>query len=774
MKVLRSFLLMLILLSLPILACSVGGGGEETPAATVAATQASSEATATTAAPATTAPEATATTAAPEATATTETADVDLGEEYSDEAAGITLQYPSGWATSGFGGFIIFASDQQLIDDTENIDEGAVAVVVAGAAAEMEVQSDDPVEVLQAFLADFDFTDDMAITDGPRALTINGQDAATAEITGTSDSGIPLVATATAILSGERVAVIFTATPQDGAEAYTPLLEAMVQTVEVSEPVVTTPDVEGTLVYGDSVQGAVTADSPSAWSFVGFEGETVNITAEPATDDFDLTVDVLDETGTSILDSGPVDASFGTEEIVDLAIPTTGEYFIVVAGFGGATGEFTLTLNQAGGTSTTGGEAIVVGDSFEGSVEANGSVDYSFTGVSGETVTIRVTPEADFDVMIEVYDSSGAQLESVDASFGEETLEFTVPADDTYTIRVLGFAGDSGAYTISLEGAGTGTNGNTGEIVLLNEAGSLEANQSRDYDVTNLEPGDTLIVVVEPEGEMDAVITLFDAQGAELDEVDASFGTETLTYQTASGGNFVVNVSEFSGAAGSYTINISVSVGGTGTTTTPTTTDAGSVINAADTLEANDEHAFPFTALAPTTVSMVVTPIGDLDVIVQVWTDASEDEQLEEVDASFGAETVEFAVEEPGDYYFLVTGFGGAAGDYDVTLTGTPDIVFELAFGDEVSGVVPDNGQIDFYFFGDTGDIFTVNVTSDENLDAVIEIVNFDTGDIEADVDDAFSGETEELTFTLPADGLYIIRVRGFAGGAGSFSLVLE
>src|SRR5688572_27073685 len=155
MKVLRSFLLMLILLSLPVLACSVDTGGGETPAATTAPVSTDAPV-----ATATTAPQETATTAAtdtPAATATTEAPDVELGEEFTDEAAGVTLQYPTGWATSGFGGFIIFASDQQLIDDSESIDEGALAVVVAGDTAEMEVQSDDPVEVLEAFLADFDF-----------------------------------------------------------------------------------------------------------------------------------------------------------------------------------------------------------------------------------------------------------------------------------------------------------------------------------------------------------------------------------------------------------------------------------------------------------------------------------------------------------------------------------------------------------------------------------------------------------------------------------------
>ena len=93
--------------------------------------------------------------------------------------------------------------------------------------------------------------------------------------------------------------------------------------------------------------------------------------------------------------------------------------------------------------------------------------------------------------MIELYDASGAQLDSVDASFGEETLEFTVPADGNYTIRVIGFAGDSGAYTISLEGAGTGTNGNNGNTsgtVLLTEPGTVAANEAQALRLPNSVP----------------------------------------------------------------------------------------------------------------------------------------------------------------------------------------------------------------------------------------------------------------------------------------------
>jgi hypothetical protein len=132
-------------------------------------------------------------------------------------------------------------------------------------------------------------------------------------------------------------------------------------------------------------------------------------------------------------------------------------------------------------------------------------------------------------------------------------------------------------------------------------------------------------------------------------------------------------------------------------------------------------------------------------------------------------------VPEPGNYYILITGFDNAVGDYDVVLTGPPEITFELAFGDEINGQLSNNSQMDYYFRAETGHIFTTIVQPDSNLDAVLEIYNLnDLNNILAEVDDSFAGEPEELEYTATEDGVFVIRVRGFGGETGNFFLTIE
>jgi serine/threonine protein kinase len=319
-----------------------------------------------------------------------------------------------------------------------------------------------------------------------------------------------------------------------------------------------TPTLAG-VEYGDRVVGVVTTSRNALWQFFGRQGEQVNLIVEPTTSDFDLTVDVLNTAGNSILEgNGPLDASFGTEEINNLVIPTTGSYTIVVAGFGGSTGQFALSLELAD----------------DGEIEPAGS-------------------------------------------------------------------------------------------------------------------GGVAIIVAE------------------------------------------------------------------------------------DDLPANDEHAFPFTTLRPSTVSIEVVPENGFDVVVEVYRDqtGTDDVQLEEVDASFGRESINFIAEEADDYYFRITGYNGDTGHYTVTLIGTADVVFELTYDDNVSGQVAADSHVDFYFFADAGERFTIQVMPESGFDVVVEIHNT-SNQLLADEDSSLDNET--ITFTAPADGLYTIRLRGFAGDSGNFTMTVE
>jgi len=116
----------------------------------------------------------------------------------------------------------------------------------------------------------------------------------------------------------------------------------------------------------------------------------------------------------------------------------------------------------------------------------------------------------------------------------------------------------------------------------------------------------------------------------------------------------------------------------------------------------------------------------------------------------------------------------GNTGNYAVLLFGTPDVVFELAYGDFVDARTGSNGEIGYFINGTAGDSMLVNLVSDDDsVDMVIEVLDLD-GNVLASVDDGFSGEPEELVYAFESDGLVLINVRDFFGGEGDFVMSVE
>ncbi len=76
--------------------------------------------------------------------------------------------------------------------------------------------------------------------------------------------------------------------------------------------------------------------------------------------------------------------------------------------------------------------------------------------------------------------------------------------------------------------------------------------------------------------------------------------------------------------------------------------------------------------------------------------------------------------------------------------------------------------MIEYFIRAEAGDTLTVSVSSDEDTDIVLSFSDLDDN-ILAEIDDAFSGEDEVLTYTFDAEVLAIISVSDFFGGQGKF-----
>jgi hypothetical protein len=379
-------------------------------------------------------------------------------------------------------------------------------------------------------------------------------------------------------------------------------------------------------------------------------------------------------------------------------------------------------------------------------------------------------------VVVDVLDADGKSVigGALDNSFDTETIEgFSFPAAGSYTILVKGFAGGTGDYTISVLEAGSGSTGSTGGTaagdLVIGEPieGALEGDETAFWTFSALADDLVNITVTPLDDDLDVVIDVVDANGDSLvgEPTDVSFGTEFIpVVAIPEDGLYSVTVSSFDGTGGEYEVLVTFTNNG----------QTNTAFFATDELEAeDDEHAFPFNALAGDFVTMIADPVeSEFDLVLSLYNDDT-DELIDEVDASIGLEWMEFEVPEDGNYYFTITPFEGSIGNYEIALIGSEFVIFELAIGDEVFGRFGETNLLQYYLGGESGDVVTINVEPDEETDVVIRILDLDGNEL-ANLDAALSGETESLEFTFGDEGLIIIEVSDFFETQGFFTLTIE
>lgn len=308
----------------------------------------------------------------------------------------------------------------------------------------------------------------------------------------------------------------------------------------------------GSVAFGDTVSGAVAEPGAvSSWSFSAVKGDLIGAVVA-VFDDFDAVLDVVDETGNSILDSTR-DATFGDENLL-IDIPADGEYAIQIMGFEDSTGSFELTLGYPMSNSVFASAALTEEDVDAGDV-------YPFIALAGDMVGIVVTPEEGLDTAVLV-EQDGRVVEGIGyaADRGFDTLDgesyvFIVPEDGVYQFVVKNsvdteFGGNTGTYDVDLHGSG-----NTifeladqdATAAITDESGFVE------YAIRGL-AGQTLTLEVEPYTEFDVVVMVTDSDGNLLQDEMNAVGVdeiETLTYTFDEEATIFIQVHDAVGAPGS-------------------------------------------------------------------------------------------------------------------------------------------------------------------------------------------------------------------------------
>lgn len=217
--------------------------------------------------------------------------------------------------------------------------------------------------------------------------------------------------------------------------------------------------VEGdlTLTDGLNADGAVV----DVYRFAGREGQRAQVDVVSA--DFDAYVELRADADPSVIlaeddDGGPE----GTDSRLLFTLPADGDYRVEVRSFApGGVGAYAVSLTEA--PPERAADPLAFGARIEGVIDDadprdsadRGYDSFVFSGVEGQRVQ-AILRSGDFDAFLRIGAAEGdfSDLASDDDGLGEGTdsrLNFTLPADGDYILRVSPLAPDSdGLYALEL------------------------------------------------------------------------------------------------------------------------------------------------------------------------------------------------------------------------------------------------------------------------------------------------------------------------------------
>ncbi|NBB52763.1 peptidase [Rhizobium sp. CRIBSB] len=211
-------------------------------------------------------------------------------------------------------------------------------------------------------------------------------------------------------------------------------------------------------------------------------------------------------------------------------------------------------------------------------------------------------------------------------------------------------------------------------------------------------------------------------------------------------------------------------------------------ISSRDAETENGEHydAYVFRGVAGQRVALRLNASG-FDPIVRIGRGVGEDFTELASNDDWGGELNSYLVytlPEAGEYVIRASPLTSAgSGGYSLTLgeAPPPPPSTPVAIGDTVDGELSDSDGLnaegqraDIYrFTGATGQRVRIELSSDA-FDTYLRLTDADGGVLAEDDDGAGEGTNSRVTFTLTADGDYLVEARAFSEeGAGSYALAL-
>ncbi|MCA9919584.1 MAG: PPC domain-containing protein, partial [Anaerolineales bacterium] len=280
--------------------------------------------------------------------------------------------------------------------------------------------------------------------------------------------------------------------------------------------------------------------------------------------------------------------------------------------------------------------------------------------------------------------------------------------------------------------------------------------------------------------DIDLILSLISPTGQTVTRIDNGYAGDTeimIDNLLLDSGLYVVEVSEFFGAAGRYTMSLVL--------TEEPLFGGGGRLSLGQTIQSNmargGQHIWTFNGNAGEVVSIVLTPANQLDAILDVY--GPDGTRLAALDEGFSGDAeVVSGLELPltGEYDILVRSFAGEGGSYSLSLDEGGESIAnfydagDLIFGQTAHETLRENEAHAWFFNGRSGDnvFITVNPLT-PNLDLDVWLLDSNVSRL-AEQDAFLAGESETIDFVLPENGQYVVLVRDFFGESGQYEVSLR
>ncbi len=410
---------------------------------------------------------------------------------------------------------------------------------------------------------------------------------------------------------------------------------------------------------GDVLEGSLKLGEMLGYAFDALEGGEYAFTVTPA-GDLDVVLTVLSSNGTQ-LDSQ--DNAFG-EESYYFYPPVDGAYTLVISSYDGSPGTFAVALALNPPVSGAGldlplvpKDGVFVDES--NSLASGEVVEYRVPGLELSPLTIVVNPEEGLDVVIDVYDSDGTLVLTQDRAFSYEEVLFIPDKDDDYRVVVSGFEGSAGIFEVAIFRGGIGGVGFVGSVIATGD-NLADGEDEHAYPFYALS-ADPALALVYPISQLDVVVDVIDGDtDAAVRSVDVNFGYERVLFLPEADRDYFFNVRGYEGDSGSYDIFLA---GGP---------DIVFELANEDVVYGNLGEAglllYTYNALAGETLTIVVDPLGDLDVVVEIEPLDGEAYVSADDGLAGGQETAAYTFLQDEVVLIIVRGFDGASGRLRMTV----------------------------------------------------------------------------------------------------------